>query len=144
MPGLDESRVGGDYYDAFSLPDGRVALVIADVSGKGLNAAVQTATVKYSLRAFATEAAAPGLVLTRLNKMLCSDSSGLGDHFVTLFYAVFDPATGRLAWASAGHETMILKRAGGGSARWKPTGRFWGLPTTPMNRPWTLWVPATP
>ncbi len=50
--GLEESRVGGDYYDAFPLPDGRVALVIGDVSGKGLHAAVQTATVKYSLRAF--------------------------------------------------------------------------------------------
>ena len=44
--GLEEAQVGGDYYDAFALPDGRVALVIADVSGKGLSAAVQTATVK--------------------------------------------------------------------------------------------------
>lgn len=125
--GLDESRVGGDYYDAFRLPDGRVALVIADVSGKGLNAAVQTATVKYSLRAFATEAAAPGLVLTRLNRLLCSDSSGLGDHFVTLFYAVFDPATGRLAWTSAGHETMILKRACGGSSPLDANGPILGV-----------------
>ncbi len=125
--GLDESRVGGDYYDAFRLPDGRVALVIADVSGKGLSAAVQTATVKYSLRAFATEAAAPGLVLTRLNRLLCSDSSGLGDHFVTLFYAVFDPANGRLAWTSAGHETMILKRAGGGSALLDANGPILGV-----------------
>ena len=125
--GMDESRVGGDYYDAFRLPDGRVALVIADVSGKGLSAAVQTATVKYSLRAFATEAAAPGLVLTRLNRLLCSDSSGLGDHFVTLFYAVFDPASGRLAWVSAGHETMILKRAGGGSALLEANGPILGI-----------------
>jgi len=125
--GLDEAHVGGDYYDAFRLPDGRGALVIADVSGKGLNAAVQTATVKYSLRAFATEAAAPGLVLTRLNKMLCSDSSGLGDHFVTLFYAVFDPVTGRLAWTSAGHETMILKRAGGGSVLLHANGPILGI-----------------
>jgi len=124
---LDESRVGGDYYDAFCLPDGRVALVIADVSGKGLNAAVQTATVKYSLRAFAAEAAAPSLVLTRLNRLLCSDSSGLGDHFVTLFYAVFEPATGRLAWTSAGHETMLLKRAGGGSALLEANGQILGI-----------------
>ena len=125
--GLDESRVGGDYYDAFRLPDGRVALVIADVSGKGLSAAVQTATVKFSLRAFATEAAAPGLVLTRLNRLLCSDSSGLGDHFVTLFYAVFDPAGGRLAWTSAGHETMILKRASGGSTLLDANGPILGV-----------------
>jgi len=127
MAGLEESQVGGDYYDAFRLPDGRVALVIADVSGKGLNAAVQTATVKYSLRAFAAEAAAPGLVMTRLNRLLCGDSSGLGDHFVTLFYAVFEPATGRLAWTSAGHETMLLKRAGGGSDLLEANGPILGV-----------------
>jgi len=125
--GLDESRVGGDYYDAFHLPDGRVGLVIADVSGKGLSAAVQTATVKYSLRAFATEAAAPGLVLTRLNKLLCSDTSGLGDHFVTLFYAAFDPTDGRLAWTGAGHETMIIKRAGGSSDLLESNGPILGV-----------------
>ena len=127
IAGLEESQVGGDYYDAFTLPDGRVALVIADVSGKGLNAAVQTATVKYSLRAFAAEAAAPGLVMTRLNRLLCGDSSGLGDHFVTLFYAVFEPATGRLAWTSAGHETMMLKHAGGGSALLEANGPILGV-----------------
>lgn len=132
--GLDEARVGGDYYDAFRLPDGRVALVIADVSGKGLNAAVQTATVKYSLRAFATEAAAPGLVLTRLNKLLCSDSSGLGDHFVTLFYTVFEPATGRLVWTSAGHETMILKRASGGSVLLEANGPILGISDLPYEQ----------
>ncbi len=125
--GLEEAQVGGDYYDAFTLPDGRVALVIADVSGKGLSAAVQTATVKYSLRAFATEAAAPGLVMTRLNKMLCGDLAGLGDHFVTLFYAVFEPATGRLSWTSAGHETMMIKRQAGGSRLLDANGPILGL-----------------
>ena len=125
--GLEEAQVGGDYYDAFALPDGRVALVIADVSGKGLSAAVQTATVKYSLRAFATEAGAPGLVMTRLNKMLCSDLAGLGDHFVTLFYAVFEPATGRLSWTSAGHESMMIKRAAGGSSLLEANGPILGL-----------------
>ena len=125
--GLEEARVGGDYYDAFCLPDGRVALVIGDVSGKGLSAAVQTATVKYSLRAFATEAGAPGLVLSRLNRMLSGESSGLGEHFVTLFYALFEPATGRLAYASAGHETMIVKRLGGGVDLLGATGLILGI-----------------
>ena len=109
------------------MPDGRVALVIADVSGKGLSAAVQTATVKYSLRAFATEAGAPGLVMTRLNKMLCSDLAGLGDHFVTLFYAVFEPATGRLSWTSAGHESVLIKRFAGGSTLLEANGPILGL-----------------
>jgi len=125
--GLEEAQVGGDYYDAFALPDGRVALVIADVSGKGLSAAVQTATVKFSLRAFATEAAAPGLVVSRLNRMLCSELAGLGDHFVTLFYAVFEPATGRLSWTSAGHESMLIKRNAGGSDFLEANGPILGL-----------------
>lgn len=125
--GLDESQVGGDCYDVFPLPDGRVALVIADVSGKGLSAAVVTATVKFSLRAFAAEVAAPGLALTRLNRMLCGEASGLGEHFVTLFYAVFDPAGGRLIYASAGHETQLIKRAAGGSTRLVSTGPILGI-----------------
>ncbi len=125
--GLEEAQVGGDYYDAFALPDGRVALVIADVSGKGLSAAVQTATVKYSLRAFATEAGAPGLVVSRLNRMLCSELAGLGDHFVTLFYAVFDPKTGKLSWTSAGHESMLIKRQAGGSVLLDANGPILGL-----------------
>lgn len=125
--GLEESQVGGDFYDAFVLPDGRVALVMADVSGKGLSAAIQTATVKYSLRAFAAEAAAPSLVLTRLNRMLRAESSGLGDHFVTIFYAVFEPSSGRLAYASAGHETQVIKRRGGGTVMLQATGPIIGV-----------------
>ena len=104
-----------------------MALVIADVSGKGLGAAVQTATVKYSLRAFAAEAAAPGLVLRRLNRTLRQEASGLGEHFVTLFYAVYDPATGRLTYASAGHETQLIKRAGGGTTLLPANGPILGL-----------------
>ena len=125
--GLDESRVGGDFYDAYSLPDGRVALVIADVSGKGLSAAVQTASVKYSLRAFAAEAAAPAFVIRRLNHILSRESSGLGEHFVTLFYAVYDPATGRFAYVSAGHETQLLKRVSGEIVQLRATGPILGI-----------------
>ena len=125
--GLEESRVGGDFYDAFQLPDGRVALVMADVSGKGLSAAVQTASVKYSLRAFAAEAAAPALVIRRLNLILSRESSGLGEHFVTLFYAVYDPATGRFAYVSAGHETQLLVRSSGGVVELKATGPILGI-----------------
>jgi PAS domain S-box-containing protein len=126
-PGLDESKVGGDFYDAFVTSDGRVGLVLGDVSGKGLSAAVLTATAKFSLRAFAAEVAAPGLVLTRLNHTLQSEMAGLGDHFVTLFYAVFDPAGGHLTYASAGHETQIIKRAAGGTSLLPSTGPILGI-----------------
>jgi len=83
--------------------------------------------VKFSLRAFAAEVAAPSLALTRLNRMLCSEASGLGEHFVTLFYAVFDPAGGRLIYASAGHETQLVKHAAGGSTRLGSTGPILGI-----------------
>lgn len=126
-PGLDEAQVGGDFYDVFSLPDGRVGLVMGDVSGKGLSAAVLTATVKFSLRAFAAEVAAPSLVLTRLNRTLCSEAAGLGDHFVTLFYGVVDSLNGRLAYASAGHETQIIKRTSGGTTLLHSTGPILGI-----------------
>ncbi|BDI32878.1 hypothetical protein CCAX7_49290 [Capsulimonas corticalis] len=125
--GLDEAHVGGDFYDAVTLPDGRIALVMADVSGKGLKAAVQTATVKYSLRAFATEAAAPSLVLSRLNRALRGESTGLGEHFVTLFYGVFDPASGRFSYTNGGHEAQILKRASGGTEILPPNGPILGI-----------------
>jgi len=92
-----------------------------------LSAAVQTASVKYSLRAFAAEMAAPALVIRRLNNILNRESSGLGEHFVTLFYAVYDPATGRFAYVSAGHETQILKRALGGVVQLRATGPILGI-----------------
>ena len=125
--GLEEAQVGGDFYDVFTLPDGRIGLVMGDVSGKGLSAAVLTATVKFSLRAFAAEVAAPSLVLTRLNHTLRTEAAGLGEHFVTLFYAVFDPISGRLAYASAGHETQIIKRAEGGTTLLEATGPILGI-----------------
>jgi PAS domain S-box-containing protein len=126
-PGLEEAQVGGDLYDAFVLSDGRIALVMADVSGKGLEAAVQTATVKYSLRAFAAEAASPALVLRRLNHTLRSEISGLAEHFVTLFYAVFDPYTGRLIYSSAGHEAQIIKRLDGSVTLLHSNGPILGI-----------------
>ena len=125
--GLEEAQVGGDLYDAFPLSDGRLALVMADVSGKGLAAAVLTATVKYSLRAFAAEAAAPSLVIRRLNRTLRSEATGLNEHFVTLFYAVYDPLTGRLTYSSAGHEAQIIKRAAGGATLLPSNGPILGL-----------------
>ncbi len=125
--GLDESQVGGDFYDAFTLSDGRVGLVMGDVSGKGLSAAVLTATVKFSLRAFAAEVASPGLVLTRLNRTLRHESAGLGEHFVTLFYGVYDPNAGRLTYASAGHETQLIKRQGGGTVPLHSSGPILGI-----------------
>jgi serine phosphatase RsbU (regulator of sigma subunit) len=105
-PALKEADVGGDFYDLFSLPDGRVAMLMADVSGKGLPAALQTAMVKYMLRAYAVEDPEPAVVLDRLNRGLCAFIDT--DLFVSAFYGVLSPANGELRYANAGHDSPIL------------------------------------
>ncbi len=107
---LEEAVIGGDFFDLFPLGETRMGVVMADVSGKGLGAAVQTALLKYTLRGFALEAPdAPASVLARLNDVLCSPMSS-HDGFVTLFYGVLDVETGALSYASAGHEPPLCRR----------------------------------
>jgi serine phosphatase RsbU (regulator of sigma subunit) len=120
----DESLVGGDIYDLFPLGVGRLGIVIADVSGKGLAAAKKTAMVKYSLRSYAREHTSPGRVLARLNSALFDEENMTG--FVTLFYGVLDENSGVLEYASAGHETPILQRADGSFEMLEPTGLVLG------------------
>jgi serine phosphatase RsbU (regulator of sigma subunit) len=120
----DEALVGGDIYDLFPLDRGRWGIVIADVSGKGLAAAKKTAMVKYSLRSYAREHAAPGQVLARLNSALFDEEYMTG--FVTLLYGVLDESSGVIQYASAGHETPILHRADGSFEMLEPTGLVLG------------------
>jgi len=105
-PALQEAQVGGDFYDLFPLPDGRIALLMADVSGKGLPAAMQTAMVKYMLRAYAVEESSPSSVLERLNRGVCAFIDP--DLFITAFYALLYPDTGQLEYGNAGHDSPIL------------------------------------
>lgn len=127
-----EAQVGGDVYDVFPLREGdgsetpkRWGIVIADVSGKGLAAARQTAMVKYSLRSYAREHPSPARVLTRLNDALFDEPGVTG--FVTLVYGVLDNETGTLTYASAGHEFPIVRRAADGSFETlAPTGMVLG------------------
>jgi sigma-B regulation protein RsbU (phosphoserine phosphatase) len=110
-PALQEARVGGDFFDVFSLPDGRVALLMADVSGKGLQAAVQTTMVRNMLRLIAFEDADPAVALGRLNRALYHYYTDQ-ELFVTAFYGVLAPDSGELQYANAGHDPPLLYRAG--------------------------------
>ncbi len=103
--------VGGDFYDFLDLADGRLGLVIGDVTSKGVPAALMMATTRSVLRATALQLPSPGQVLGRANELLCSDMPP--NMFVTCFYAVLEPATGRLAFANAGHPLPFLHRDGG-------------------------------
>ena len=95
-------EVGGDFYDFLNLNDGRVGLVIGDVSGKGIPAALVMACTQSVLRAVAQRAGiTPGQALEEANEVLFTYLPP--NMFVTCFYAIFDPTEGRLRYANAGH-----------------------------------------
>lgn len=122
-PQSEEAPVGGDVYDLFALGPNTWGVVIADVSGKGLDAARQTAVVKYALRSYAREHASPARVLSLLNDTLCDEPSLTG--FVTLVYATLtenEDGSGTFTYASAGHEPPVIRRANGGFETVMPTG----------------------
>lgn len=116
---LEEALVGGDFFDAFALPRGRIAVAIADASGKGLSAAVRTIQLKDVLKAFTREYPhAPQAIVARVNDFVC-DNRRLGpdgegdDEFSCLTLAIFDPKRGEGALVSAGCEPALIVRATG-------------------------------
>ena len=118
LPGATESEVGGDWYDAFMLPDGRLAVSIGDVGGKGLHAAVLMSEMRHSIRANALdERCSPAEVLDRANKLLALSGASL---IVTAFFAFVDPVSFTMTYASAGHPGPVLA-VPGGTARILPT-----------------------
>jgi serine phosphatase RsbU (regulator of sigma subunit) len=103
-------EVGGDFYDFLPFEDGRLGLVIGDVTGKGIPAALVMTATRTMIRTAVQESAAPAEVFARVNDLLCADiPTGM---FVTCFYALLDPATGRLQFANAGHEPPYRRDAG--------------------------------
>ena len=131
IPGFEvaaESRscfeVGGDHYDVIPLEGGRVALAIADVSGKGTPASILMASVHASLRALAGTAA-PEVLMARLNRFLFENTEA--NRYVTLIYAELDPARRRLDYVNAGHVPPFWIRGAGGAARLEAGGPVLGL-----------------
>ncbi len=106
------AAVGGDFYDVFPCPDGRIALVIGDVCGKGLAASVAAVLARDAVKAYAHLDPGPSSVIDRVNSLLCRVNYGAV--FVTLGYFLLEPGTGRLEYCLAGHPPALLKRACGG------------------------------
>lgn len=95
-------EVGGDFYDVLPLKDEHLGIIIGDVSGKGIPAALLMSSTLSLLRAAAQVAASPGEVLARVNELLCADMPP--GTFVTCFYAILDLSSGQLHYANAGHD----------------------------------------
>jgi serine phosphatase RsbU (regulator of sigma subunit)/DNA-binding response OmpR family regulator len=106
-PAFAAAQVGGDYFDYIELEDGRLGVVMGDVCGKGVTAAVFTAMAKYMLRAYAVEDPSPASVITRLNRSLYSQMSE-DCMFITLVYGVLDTQTGEFNYVNAAHPYPLV------------------------------------
>ncbi|MPZ13503.1 MAG: SpoIIE family protein phosphatase [Chloroflexi bacterium] len=104
-------EVGGDFYDFIPLDDGRLGLVIGDVTDKGVPAALVMSATRSILRAAARGSSSPGDVLRRANELLCPDIPR--NMFATCLFAVLDPFTGRLGYANAGHNLPYMRTSSG-------------------------------
>lgn len=121
FPGRDEfevfasmkaaKEVGGDFYDFFFVDATRLALVIADVSGKGIPASLFMMRSKTAVRSFAEAGGTPSEILTKANNALCEGNDA--EMFVTVWIGIVDLETGIMKCANAGHEYPLIKRAGG-------------------------------
>ena len=103
---MEEAMLGGDFYDLFTIPGGRRAIVVADVSGKGIQAASQTAMIKHTIRGYALEDPEPSSVMRRTNEAFFAYADT--DHFVTVFFGVIDPKANTLTYCSAGHPPALV------------------------------------
>ena len=112
--------VGGDFYDVIRLSDGQVGLAIADVSDKGVPAALMMMSSRTLLKGAAIGSAGPGLALREVNDLLYNENeTGM---FVTVFYAVYDPATAQLSYSNGGHNPPLIIHPDGSSELLPLTG----------------------
>jgi serine phosphatase RsbU (regulator of sigma subunit)/anti-sigma regulatory factor (Ser/Thr protein kinase) len=121
--------VGGDFYDFYSFPDGRLGLSAGDVTDKGVPAALVMATTRSVLRAASERYDSPGKILAQANEMLCLDIPA--NMFVTCLYIILDPASGNLTIANAGHNMPMLHTCNGVvdlRAAGMPLGLMPGMP----------------
>ncbi len=109
IPGGEGVEIGGDFFDVFDTRDGRIGLLIGDVTGKGIPSASLAVSTRSTVRAYAYESSRASRSLGLANSMLFSPDplSGL---FVTVFLAILDPATGYMEYASGGHPTPVVWR----------------------------------
>lgn len=120
LPGQDGTEVGGDWYDLFVLPDGRLAIVVGDVVGRGLRAATRMGRVRAGLRAYAFESHSPAEAIERMDRLVATEEPL---EFTTLLAVYLDPETGAAQACSAGHLPPVLVDADGRASWTSRPGR---------------------
>jgi serine phosphatase RsbU (regulator of sigma subunit)/anti-sigma regulatory factor (Ser/Thr protein kinase) len=123
--GSQDATVGGDWYDALRLPDGRIVLTIGDVAGSGLEAAVTMTTIKQAIRGIAFLHSDPALILDAADRALAVTEPG---RVVTAFIGVYDAVSSELRFSGAGHPRPLIRRSTGNVEELKSHGLPLGLP----------------
>ena len=100
-------EVGGDYHDYIELPDGRLAIIVADVSGKGISAALLTAKLSAEMRFCLATESTPAAAVTKLNNVFCQ--GGWEDRFITMILMVLNPPSGEVTLVNAGHMPPLAR-----------------------------------
>jgi phosphoserine phosphatase RsbU/P len=119
------NTVGGDFYDVLTLNDGRIIVTLGDVAGKGSPAALLMALLLAVLRTLVEEELEASALMTRLNTQICRHAPA--SRFITLFYGVYNPATGGLTYVNAGQNPPLIQRLDGRFERLHPTGVALGM-----------------
>ena len=138
LPGAQEAAVGGDWYDAFRLPDGRIAFSVGDVAGHGLRAAIVMGEVRQAFRAAALNPNSPSLVLERANTILNMRANPV---MVTAIFGIADPRAGLITYASAGHPAPALALPDGSVQFLPKDGLPLGIVDTIGAHDWTFTLP---
>ena len=105
VPGVDGVDIGGDWYDVIGVDEGKVIIVVGDVSGRGLRAATAMASLRYSIRAYVAQGDAPEIILSKLTKLINVVRDG---HFATVLCGLVDVKEHTVTLANAGHPNPLL------------------------------------
>ena len=138
LPGAEEAIVGGDWYDAFRLPDDRIAFSIGDVAGHGLRAAIVMGEVRQAFRAAALNPNSPSLVLERANTIMNMRANPV---MVTAIFGIVDPSEGTVTYACAGHPAPVLALPCGSVALLPKDGVPLGIVDQVAASDWTFTLP---
>ena len=117
--------VGGDYYDFFAYPDGRVAILVGDVAGKGMPASLLMSSLQARVQVLAEQPVEPVALVSRLNRIIASNCPA--NRFISFFVCLLDPDSGELSWCNAGHNPPLLVRATGEIERLEGGGLILGI-----------------